>query len=295
MTSPLVVAVDGSPSSLEAADWAADEAARHGVPLRVVHSVVQAPRPERDEDESLPFPVPSREEEATQGDEVVTEAAERVTRRVPGLDVTAEVLPGQAVEALLAESKHAFALVLGHRGRGPLTGLLLGSVGLEVAGRADCPVIIVRGAKPNIEGTFGRIVLGVGEKGGGSAAAEFAFREAEARDGELHAVHAWHLEPGQQDPTEGGFPDGPCLSTAERKLQDKLKEPAARRPGVKVFSQEAFCGSARDGLLRAAVSADLLVVGSRRLQRGFGLAVGPVSHGALHHASCPVAIVPDPA
>jgi nucleotide-binding universal stress UspA family protein len=295
MESPLVVAVDGSSSSLEAVDWAADEAARRDLPLRIVHGVVQAPRPERHEDETLPFtPPPTREQAVQEGDEVVTAAAERVRHRAPGVNVTAEVLPGEAVPALLTESAKAFALVLGHRGRGALTGLLLGSVGLEVAGRAVCPVVIIRGEKPNISGDFGRVVLGVRQTDDSPAAAEFAFREAEVRNCELHAVHAWHLESGQSEAMRDGIPCGPKMFAAEEHLEETLKGPAARHPGVKVISQEAYCGSARDGLLRASATADLLVVGSRRLQRAFGLQLGPVSHGALHHAPCPVAIVPQP-
>ncbi|MFJ2648069.1 universal stress protein [Streptomyces sp. NPDC087420] len=295
MVSPLMVAVDGSPSSLEAVDWAADEAARQDVPLRIVHGVVQANRPEPQEDEALPFAPPqTREQAVEEGDEVVAAAAERVRRRAPGVKVTAEVLPGEAVNALLGESAGALALVLGHRGRGALTGLLLGSVGLEVAGRAECPVVIIRGEKSNIAGEFGRVVLGVRETDDAPAAAEFAFREAEARNCELHAVHAWHLQSGQDEAMKDGIPCGPMMFAAKEHLEETLKGPAARHPGVKVISQEAYCGSARDGLLRAAASADLLVVGSRRLQRAFGLQLGPVSHGALHHAPCPVAIIPQP-
>lgn len=296
MVSPLVVAVDGSPSSLEALDWAVDEAIRHAVPLRIVHAVVHADRPpELPPDKDLPFsPAPTPEQEQEEADEILRGAADRAARRGAGLDVTAEVLPGKAAQALLAESADAFALVLGHRGRGAFAGLLLGSVGLEVAGRAACPVIIIRGAQPNIRGEYGRVLLGV-RAGGETAAEEFAFREAEVRDAQLYAVHAWHLESGWDGSTEDGESGEPYVYQVEKDLADTLSGPVARHPGVRLEGQEAFCGSVRDGMLRVATSADLVVLGSRRLEGGFGLHLGPVSHGALHHAPCPVAIVPLPA
>jgi nucleotide-binding universal stress UspA family protein len=58
---------------------------------------------------------------------------------------------------------------------------------------------------------------------------------------------------------------------------------------------EAFEGSAPEGMLTAASSADLVVVGARRRHRSFGMQLGPVSHALLHHAACPVAIIPQTA
>jgi nucleotide-binding universal stress UspA family protein len=52
---------------------------------------------------------------------------------------------------------------------------------------------------------------------------------------------------------------------------------------------------ARDALLAASREADLLVVGAQRRHGHFGLQLGRVTHGVLHHAACPVAVVPEPA
>ena len=66
---------------------------------------------------------------------LVASAAERAGRRNPEVKVTTDVVPDDAVDALLREGNNAFALVTGSRGRGELKGLLLGSVGLAVAAR----------------------------------------------------------------------------------------------------------------------------------------------------------------
>lgn len=93
-------------------------------------------------------------------DHIVASAAERARRRNPDTKVSIEVLPAEAEGALLRVSNNASALVTGSRGRGEPKGLLLGSIGLAVAARAHCPVIVVRGDTAGLAGTHERILLG---------------------------------------------------------------------------------------------------------------------------------------
>jgi len=51
-------------------------------------------------------------------------------------------------------------------------------------------------------------------------------------------------------------------------------------------------GLARQALLDAASRGDLLVVGARRRHGHVGLQLGLVNHAVLHHAPCPIAVVP---
>jgi nucleotide-binding universal stress UspA family protein len=289
---PLVVGVDGSDSSLEAVDWAVDEASRHRIPLRLVYASLW----ERYEG-TMPAFGPRRPAEQVLAEQIIAAASERARLRGPEVKVSAEVLPEDTVSALLREGRSAFALVTGHRGRGALAGLLLGSVGLEVAARATCPVIVVRGAEPNVRGAFDRVVLGVGDTAEGSEAVAFAFREAEVRESSrLHAVRAWRcpaLELPDVPVVQGTAPE-PHLRAAEQALYSAVHAPAGEHPAVAV-RQDPFEGPAREALLNAAATADLLVVGARRRDGTLGMQLGPVNHAVLHHASCPVAVVPEPA
>ncbi|MEV3912900.1 universal stress protein [Streptomyces canus] len=270
MAVPLVVGIDGSEASLEAVEWAADEAARHEVPLRLLHAA------SADHDVS----------------DVVAAASERARKSAAAVWLSNEVLTEDAASALVSEGRNAFALVLGSRGLGGLAGLLLGSVSLAVAARADCPVVVVRGGVEQRHGGFGCVVVGVEDGEGSGTAVDFAFREARVRRCRLLAVHAWSVPVGNPGPP--GL-SGYALQALERPpaqvLADALREPEQRYQDVPV-SREVVEGSARQALLNAASRADLLVVGARRRHGHVGLQLGLVNHAVLHHAPCPVAVVP---
>jgi nucleotide-binding universal stress UspA family protein len=288
MELPLVVGVDGSDSSLVALDWAADEAARQGLPLRLVYASLW----ERYED-VVPSTDPDRPSEQVMAENIVGTAVERVQRRNPEVKVSADVVPEEAVDALLRAGHEASALVTGSRGRGELKGLLLGSVGLTVAARAHCPVIVVRGDKAGVEGTHARILLGAGEPASGAEAARFAFREAEARGGVLDVVRAWRC-PAHESADEPRPAEDPAHLHEERavaQLDALLHDAVADHPGIQVHRHTGE-GPARKVLLNRSAAADLVIVGARRRTGHFGLELGRVGHTLLHHAHCPVAIVP---
>ncbi|MFE1441107.1 universal stress protein [Streptomyces sp. NPDC058739] len=270
MTIPLVVGVDGSESSLEAVDWAAQEAARHEVPLRLLHAT-------------------AGHHEAS---DVIGAALERAGKGAPSVPLSSVVLHEDAAGALVDAGRNAFALVLGSRGLGGLAGMLLGSVGLAVAAHADCPVVVVRGGVEHRGSRFGDIVVGVEDGEGSGTAVRFAFREAQVRHCRLVARHAWSPpieSPGA--PGQSGFALQALRRPPAQVLADALRDPAARYPDVRV-SDEVVEGPARRALLDAASGADLLVVGARRRRGHIGLQLGLVNHAVLHHAPCPVAVVP---
>ncbi|MEV6702242.1 universal stress protein [Streptomyces sp. NPDC051453] len=288
MQLPLIVGVDGSESSLLAIDWAVDEAARLGVPLRLVHASMW----ERYEG-TVPPDTPDPPSEQVMAQDIVGSAAERARRRNPEVRVSAESLPEEAVFALVRESRHATALVTGSRGRGELVGLLLGSVGLSVAARADCPAIVVRGDKAGLDGLHERILLGVGDPTTGAEAVRFAFREAEARRCTLDAVRAWRC-PAHETTDHPGLADEPERyheEQASARLDAMLHEAMADHPDVMV-RRATVEGPARKVLLQRSAAADLVIIGARRRHGHFGLQLSRIGHTLLHHADCPVAVVP---
>jgi nucleotide-binding universal stress UspA family protein len=288
MTLPLVVGVDGSDASLLAVDWAVDEAARHGLPLRLVH----ASRWERYE-RALPFTGLGRPSERVLAEHLVASAAERAGQRRPEVKVTTATVQDEAAEALLREGNNASALVTGSRGRGELTGMLLGSVGLAVAARAACPVIVVRGDKAALSGSHERILLGAGEPETGADAVRFAFREAEVRGCALDVVRAWRC-PAHESADDPALADEPAHAHEERaaaQLDAALKDSMVDHPEVRV-RRVTVEGPAHSVLVHRSAAADLVVVGARRRHGHLGLQLGRVSHTLLHHADCPVAVVP---
>ena len=273
----VVVAVDGSPSSLLAVDWAADEAFRRGLGLRLVHASVRERYERGVEDDGDP----GSERKLIQ--ELLFTAAERAELRRPGLELTTEVLAAEPVTALLETLRPAPLLVMGSRGRGGFHGLLLGSVSLRVAARSTYPVVVVREVGQQRDSPRRRVVLALGPHEA-AAATGFAVEEAVLRRADLHVVHAW--------------PDGPEAAAA---LMDTVVEHATKLLATASAQQTdsfraAVVRMSAQGpptglLLHEAVSAELMVVGAHRNPGHLGLQLGPVNHAMLLYAPCPVAVV----
>ncbi|MFF7969872.1 universal stress protein [Streptomyces sp. NPDC007905] len=289
MELPLVVGVDGSASSLTAVDWAVDEAARRGLPLRLVYASLW----ERYEG-SLLSDGPARPSEQVMAEHIVASAAERARLRDPEVKTTTDILPQDAAEALVGAGDTAFALVTGARGRSELSGLLLGSVGPAVAARAYCPVIVVRGDRAGLAGTHERILVGAGDPDTGGEAVRFAFEEARARGCVLDVVRAWRcpLHETADHRLRAGDSADRHAQQASAALDAALSGPAADHPDV-LLRRTAVEGPARKVLVDRSAAADLVVIGARRPQGHAGHQLGRVAHRLLHHAQCPVAVVPE--
>ncbi|MBQ1093436.1 universal stress protein [Streptomyces sp. B93] len=282
MDFPLVVGVDGSEPSLRAVDWAADEAARRGVPLRVVYASLW----ERYEG---PAPGYHASHVRPRGDDVVEVAGRRASDRQPDLKVTVEVVSEEPEYALVREGRQATAVVVGTRGHGGFAGALLGSVSVTVAANAHCPVIVVRGGDATPTG--GRIVVGVGEGAETAATVRYAVEAARLRGAPLEAVRAWRrpVRDTTGNPLRAGGPAGPAYEEeAALTLDEALRDTG---DDVRVIRRTVE-GHARRALVDASHDAALVVVGARRRGGRFGLQLGRVAHAVLHHAACPVVVVP---
>lgn len=287
----LVVGVDGSGSSLQAVDWAADEAARRRAALRLVHASGHEHHERTESTEATRNA--GRGTARSPAERLIASAVERAQKRAPQVSAEGAVVDADAVEALLAEDRRAWAIVIGSHGHGTLAGLLLGSVGLAVSARAHCPVVVVRGAAANIQGANRRITLGVGDSPKEADVARFALGEAEVRGCELHAVRAWRA-PAHEMQYHPLLAGAPHLA-----LEEQASEALTAAVGLSLpedspatLHREIVEGAAGKVLVDAAATSDLLVVGATRRREHGGLQLGRVSHAVLHHASCPVAVVP---
>jgi nucleotide-binding universal stress UspA family protein len=149
---PVVVGVDGSPATVDAVRWAAAQALRDDLSLRLVHAY------------ELPigFPTGVAEEEAVlvavreQGRGWLADAAAVAAEALTAERVETALTAAATAASLLRESETASMVVLGNKGRNLLTGMLAGSTFVAVAGHAQCRVVLVRGtapAGPVVDGT----------------------------------------------------------------------------------------------------------------------------------------------
>jgi nucleotide-binding universal stress UspA family protein len=146
MNRPVVVGVDGSPPSLVAAEHAARAAVQRSRPLHLVHGYLHPLGygvPVNPYDLGLPAPTED-------GQKMLEQAAADLVERWPGLAVEVRQVAGGPGATLVEESRRAEMVVVGSRGLGGFAGLLLGSVGTQVASHAHCPVLVVRPAEEPI-------------------------------------------------------------------------------------------------------------------------------------------------
>ena len=137
---PIVVGIDGSPQSLAALEWAAEEAVLKKVDLHVV-TVWHMPYMF-----GGPIPLPDDFDPVRPAVAVLGDAQESITKKYPDLVVKTHVEEGLAALSLIntAAALGASLLVVGARGHGMVTGMLIGSVSENVVTHAKCPVVVVR-------------------------------------------------------------------------------------------------------------------------------------------------------
>jgi nucleotide-binding universal stress UspA family protein len=136
----ILVGHDGSSSSTKAVAWAADHAARLGVPLHVLRAwnLTNAPRPETMEPGYVPPP-----------EDFEAAVLEQLRLDIEGMhlpdrcDVRLHAVRGQSAAKLLEAAAGAEVVVVGRRGAGGFLGLLTGSTADQVVRHAPCPVVVV--------------------------------------------------------------------------------------------------------------------------------------------------------
>jgi nucleotide-binding universal stress UspA family protein len=281
----VVVGVDGSEPGLDAVRWAAAEALRRAAPLRLVNAFGWPATPHIG-DPGLG--VDHREVLLETARESLAAAAAEADRAAPGVVVEQQVVVGFPVPVLVSESARAQLVVLGDRGLGGFTGLLVGSVAIALAARAACPVVVVRGSGPDAP-PGGPVVVGVDGSRLSEAALAFAVDAAATRDVPLVAVHTWRDT--VLDAATAGLVDWQAVETEEQRvLAERLAPWTEKHPALEV-RRVVTTDRPAAALVERSGEAQLVVVGSRGRGGFAGLLLGSVSHALVHHAGCPVAVV----
>lgn len=294
----IVAGVNGTECARRALDWAADEAARRGLPLHLLHAT--------NLDWMVAAALISSPDAHPMTDDALDAETVRVHERHPDLRVTAQLTTGAPAHDLVEASAHASMIVVGTQCRHAIT-QALGSVAQHVAAHAHCAVVVVREGIPEVplgrtRGSAGAdqpvtdrpapIVVGVDGSPMSTAAVDFAFAHASLAGVPLVVIHAWWLEfaDGAVVTTESG-PEGHKVLDGKRlSVSETLAGRGAQYPDVAVDVRLVH-ERPEKALVAASADAALLVVGARGHGAVAGLLLGSVSQEVLLKASCPVAVV----
>ncbi|HMO12352.1 MAG TPA: universal stress protein [Actinotalea sp.] len=304
----VLVGVDGSPASLNAADWAAAYVQRHGGSLHLVCT----------------YSVPTFAAAGLDGgyaavdDSVLVDGAQavlgeaRARVEANGVPATVATASGDAAAVLVEMSSRARLAVVGTRGRGGFAERLLGTVSSALPAHAHCPTVVVPYRAPEAADAIAgqrmdvdhrwpvkrvvlpvrRIVVGVDGSPSAELALERAIAEAVAWGAELTAVAAVPVGTGA-----GLLAWLPAAVDHESVLHDVaagldvvVDRALAEHPGLMV-RRHVLDGTGAALLTEFSTAVDLLVVGSRGRGGFTGLLLGSTSQAVLHHSACPVMVV----
>ncbi|MFJ9902219.1 universal stress protein [Streptomyces sp. NPDC101152] len=281
---PIVVGVDPDPSKRLALAWAADEADRRALPLRLVHVRGVLFGGYRS-GEARPAWEQWSQALQSVGERVLNEAVAFVESRRPAVEVSASLADGEPAWVLREEAQSASMIVVGSwhlSTRRELFGSA--SVALPLTAHAPCPVAVV----PEPEHVMQQpayFVVGVDGSPHSTAAVNVAFEEAALRGAALRAMYVWH------PPLLGVLDEGAALRECRRVLSETVAGRTATYPEVELH-HEVIRGHPVRVLTEASEHALGLVVGTRGHGGFTGMLLGSVSQGVLHHARCPVITVP---
>ena len=292
----ILVGVDGSEGSDRALRWAVRTAVARGASLHMIGVYA---------DERTTVPVPGYgvvsdvilADPQRTTEEILHEAARHVAELAPDLPTTAIAVPGRAPAELTEPARNATMIVVGSRELKAVGSAVLGSVSCKVVTRSDVPVVVVRGADTDAgaidsSGRWrpsGAVVAGIDLGSKQDAVLRFAFEHASRIGIDLHVVTCAYLP--EYIPEYWGPPPDP-RTKVEIQLAEALAGWRPEYPDVRV-SSAVIAAHATEGLLEESAGQALLVVGAHTHHPVLSTLLGSVSQGVLHHARCPVAVIPN--
>ncbi|MCQ4621429.1 universal stress protein [Corynebacterium sp. CCUG 71335] len=285
----VVVAVDGGEPSNNAVRWAANTANKRGVPLRLASSYTM---PQFLYAEGMVPPQELYDDLQNECLRKIADARDIALEVAPDIKIGHTVAEGSPIDMLLDLSKESTMIVMGSRGLGGLSGMVLGSVSAAVVSHASCPVVVVRDDNAVTEDTkYGPLVVGVDGSEVSVKATQVAFEEAQARGAELIAVHTYM---DNSSPAAGAIVTEDQLQQVDqqraKKLEDALSSFSAEFPDVAVRKVVTRDRPVR-ALVEQAQGAQLLITGSHGRGGFKGMLLGSTSRALLQAAPCPMMVV----
>ena len=290
MTQPLptpqpkiVVGVDGSSPAAHALHAAARMAGLLGARIEAVFAYTLPPA-------YTPLLVVSSDDMHATAREALREAVNDAFPDGAPTGTTLVAVPSNPAHAIMSRAHDAALVVVGSRGHGGITNLLLGSVAAKVVEHAPCPVLVVRPDTHLDLTPSRRVVVGVDGSPGSIAALRWAADLAGRTGSGLDAVMTFEPPVVYGYPVRLSPPNGLTEKDYLERLEGIIADVfgAARPPGLRLFAEQGY---ADERLVEHARAAELLVVGSRGLGGFAGLLLGSTSARCVQHSPCPVVVV----
>ncbi|MFZ2012880.1 MAG: universal stress protein [Nocardioides sp.] len=286
----IVVGIDAVRATDRAVDWASDQAALEGRHLHLVHAT-ETPLSlgSASTMTGTPDPLGLAAEVETTGHAILARATTRAVSRHPELVVHQTLRIADPGRLLVDLSLDASLVVVGSRGRGHLLRLALGSVSEDVAGRASCPVVVLR--PRHDDSPHEGVLVAVDGTADSVGPVRFALRHAAVRRQPLMLLLTGSEEGAAEAPPCVVPAEGPGLALEREALGDVLA--AASDPGIAVPTTLLVGhGTPAECILMLAGDMDLVVVGHHP-RHGVGRAShASVAVDVLDNAPATVAIVP---
>lgn len=269
-TKPIVVAVDGSPHSNAAIDWAARECVLRGATVELVHVVDRLPA------------------SGANANTVLAQADARfrtASRPSHPACIATTLVEAPVIPTLIDSSERAQLIVVGSHGMG-IIGRVLGSASSAVVHHALCPVAVIPLDEARWQPNDHPVVVGVDGSPASERAIALAFDEAARRGAKLVAVHAWS-DVGVSPFASDRWHDRE--SEARELVEASLTPWQEKYPGV-VVERRVVCDVAAHAVIAESRYSQLVVVGSRGGGGATGIQLGSVSRAVAHASPAPVII-----
>lgn len=286
----IVVGVDGSVHADQAIARAAEEARLSHRPLALVHVEKQLGAQERGYLAQAGIPLTQVTDQIRKdSDELLNRARTQAAVAASTVEVDAVLLVGDPRERLLELSDQASMIVLGSRGRGPVSSLLLGSVSVAVSCHAACPVMVVRPREDNAR--LRGVVAATNGTSHSTATLERAFCEASSHSLPLTVVYCqWEARPAS-----GGWrpahADDPFYDAARVTVAEVLAGLREKFPDVPV-EIAIFAGHADHCVADLSRRYHLTVIGRHAHTLWERVGTFSLTTAVLEHAYGPVLVVP---
>ena len=283
--SEMVVGFDGSPDAEAALDWAIREAGSRRWSLRLLFVDVDVSGWDAAAASMSGAPVLTAAL-PLDASTILAPAVQRAGQA--GVPVTSVEATGSPAGALVEESRSAGMVVIGSRGLGSVSSVVLGSTVSHVAAHAHCPVVVVQSGAPSDR----PVVVGVDGSRESEDVLGWAFDHASRHGLALEVVHVFAIPvyPGVV-PYVPPVEITQATTDFERRVtHEALAGWAEQYPDVPVTTTIVH-GRPAPVLIEASGRAGLIVVGSRGRGAFLGMLLGSTSQSLLHHAKGSVAIV----